>query len=324
MSDVHRRAGIDLEARRVLVADLRGSEQEQDLTVPPNCEGLGRIRHFRRRASSYWPANPLPIDPVVRALGLDPTEVLRAQVFQNAICNWRCWYCYVPFNLLSAPRAHSKWATAADLLDLYERETPFAPVIDLSGGQPDLTPEWVVWMIQELVARRLADRVYLWSDDNLSNDFFWRFLSDAQRELIVSHPMYSRVCCFKGFSSESFSFNTMAKPELFERQFDLMGRLIATGMNLYGYVTFTTPSRTNLASQMSVFVDKLQALHANLPLRIVPLEIQPFSPVKARLDAARSDAIVIQREVVDLWVAELDRRFSSADRRQAIVDVPLN
>jgi len=53
-------------------------------------------------------------------------------------------------------------------------------MIDLSGGQPDLTPEWIPWMMEELNNRGLTDKVYLWSDDNLSNDYFWKYLSDAE------------------------------------------------------------------------------------------------------------------------------------------------
>ena len=65
-------------------------------------EGFGRIRHFRRSTSPGWPSNPLPIDPACKFLGTPAEDVARAQVFQNAVCNWRCWYCFVPFELLSA------------------------------------------------------------------------------------------------------------------------------------------------------------------------------------------------------------------------------
>ena len=94
-SDFLRRRSIDLERRKVLVARLQGSEQERDLTVPANCNGYGRIHHFRRETSDGWPQNPLPMDPASKALGIGKSDVLRAQVFQHASCNWRCWYCYV-------------------------------------------------------------------------------------------------------------------------------------------------------------------------------------------------------------------------------------
>src|SRR5437867_5484801 len=107
--------------------------------------------------------NPLPIDPACRALGLPKTDILRAQVFQNAACNWRCWYCYVPYELLAAKEELGEWHTAASLVRRY-LEVPDRPaVIDLTGGQPDLTPEWVAWVLEELRRRGLDRAVYVWS-----------------------------------------------------------------------------------------------------------------------------------------------------------------
>lgn len=321
MSTVHRTAGVDLATQKVLIAVLSGTEQEKDLSVPVNCEGVGRIRRFRRHHSAAWLSNPLPIEPVAKALGLGILTSMRAQVFQNAICNWRCWYCYVPFPLLSASRQHSRWLSAAELVELYLKEPDPAPVIDLSGGQPDLVPEWIVWMMEELIRRGLERTVYLWSDDNLSNDYFWKFLSERQRETIATYPFYSRVCCFKGFNRDSFSFNTMAAPELFDQQFDLMKRLIGTGMDVYGYVTLTARSASGLAGEIRGFVDRLQEVNENLPLRMVPLEIQPFTPVVGRLNEERRQAVGIQAEAVALWSAEMDARFSDGLRSLNVTDV---
>ena len=89
----------------------------------------------------------------------------------------------------------------------------------------------------------IQDEVYLWSDDNLSCDHFWRFLTTAQQEFVASYPNYGRVACFKGFDPQSFAFNSQRGKEWFERQFELMSRLVGSGMDVYGYVTLTTPKR---------------------------------------------------------------------------------
>ena len=128
----------------------------------------------------------MPIDPACKALGTGSVDVLRAQVFQNAVCNWRCWYCYVPFALLSGNPTHSEWLAPTTMIDLYLDQPDPPRVIELTGGQPDLTPEWVPWMMAELRSRKLERSVYLWSDDNLSSNYFWRYLSDASRELVAS------------------------------------------------------------------------------------------------------------------------------------------
>lgn len=319
----YRAVAVDTGRQRILVTNLSGSAQEPDLSEPPNCGGYGRVRHFQRKANSGWPSNPLPIDPACQALGLPSTDVLRAQVFQNAVCNWRCWYCFVPFNLLAANPKHSGWLSATELTDLYLGEENPAQMIDLTGGQPDLVPEWIPWMMAELRTRGREKDVYLWSDDNLSNDYFWRFLSDADRDLIRSYPSYGRVCCFKGFDAASFSFNTKAAPALFDRQFDLMRRFVMTGIDLYAYATFTTPSVHGLGNAMRVFVDRLQQIHPNLPLRTVPLRIEVFSPVRSRLNDDRGAALAYQDDVIASWGEELERRYSALERGRCMTDVSL-
>lgn len=318
--------------KRVLISRIAGSEQETDLSVPPNCDGFGRVRHFRRHQNQQWPSNPLPIDPASRALQLRPEDELRAQVFQLAACNWRCWYCFVPFELLSGRPSTGNWFTADELLDLYLAEaTPVRPrMIDLTGGQPDLVPEWVLWTMQSIRGRGLEGSLYLWSDDNLSNDYFWTHLSDSDRDFIAGFNGYGRVACFKGFDSASFAFNTDASPELFERQFDLFKRLLSTGIDLYAYVTLTCPDLAEIAQKIRLFVDRLQGIHDDLPLRTIPLQVARFRVVESRLTAparsrrfSGSDPIENQLVAVDCWRRELEDRYSADRRATPITDLPL-
>jgi uncharacterized Fe-S cluster-containing radical SAM superfamily protein len=308
---------------RLLVTDFRGSQQEQDLTVRSNCDGLGRVRHFRRHTSAGWPPNPLPIDPASRFFGTVPGDILRAQVFQNAVCNWRCWYCFVPFNLLAAHPKHSRWVTADELVGLYLSEPDRPPMIDLSGGQPDLVPEWVPWTMRALRERGLEGSVYLWSDDNLSNDYIWQYLDEDDLELMRSFRGYGRVGCFKGFDAASFAFNTAADASLFDRQFDLFDRLIGLGVDMYAYATLTAPSADSVADRVARFVDRLQAVSPLLPLRVVPLEVELFTPVHARLTPVRRESLVHQQHAVEAWNRELDLRFSSTQRGLPITEIML-
>jgi uncharacterized Fe-S cluster-containing radical SAM superfamily protein len=318
-----RARSIRPETRELLISRIDGSAQEADLSEPPNCAGYGRIRHFRIQTPAPWPANPLPMVPAAYRLGTSPNQVSNAQVFQNASCNWRCWYCFVPFNLLAANEAHSAWLTPDQLVRLYlaEDEQPF--VIDCSGGQPDLIPEWVPWMMEALTAHGLADQVYLWSDDNLSNDYLWRYLTAEQLQTVASYQMYGRVCCFKGFNAESFAFNTKAAPELLDRQFDLLGRLLSLGIDLYAYATFTAPQAAGLADDMRRFVDRLQAIHPNLPLRLVPLRIEAFGVVQPRVCDIHERAMIIQEEAVIAWNEEITQRFTDRERKAPMPAVSL-
>jgi len=121
------------------------------------------------------------------------------------------------------------------------------------------------------------------------------------------------VACIKGFDTESFAFNTTAAPELSDRQFTLFARLLATGMDLYGYATFTTRSAGGIAAKMRAFTDRLQRIAEHLPLRVVPLEIQVWGPVAPRMRADRHASLGLQQEAVAVWRDELTRRFAPSD-----------
>jgi hypothetical protein len=177
-------------------------------------------------------------------------------------------------------------------------------------------------MIQALADRGVGD-VYVWSDDNLSNDYFRRYLTDVQRELVAAYPRYGRVCCFKGFDAESFAFNTSAAPGLFDRQFELFSRLLATGMDLYAYATFTAPANDRIGERMARFVDRLQQICHSLPLRTVPLEIQVWGPVAPRINPARQAALQVQAEAIKAWDTEIESRFAPADRHRPINEITL-
>lgn len=326
LSEQLRAKVVRLAEERVFITDFNGTSQVQDLSAPPNCGGLGRVRHFKRDAyCGDWTPNPLPIDPAAAALGLDPGAELIAQVFQLGACNLRCWYCFVPYSLLTVNPKHGKWLSADDLIDLYLAEHVRAAMIDLTGGHPDLAPEWVVWMMKALRRRGLEGKVFLWSDDNLTTDYFWTALSESDRALIATFAGYGRVACFKGFDERSFSFNTRAAPDRFTRQFDLMDRMIRTGIDHYAYVTLTTPTTEDLDGAMKRFVDRLQTIHPLLPLRTVPLRVHPFEVVKRRLSATdwRITAFGYQHAALQAWLGELESRFTPSQRNEQINRVAL-
>ena len=317
------------ETRELLVARLGGSDQEADLTEPPNCGGVGRLRHFRRATSQGWPSNPIPIDPAERFLGRDLGEVAVAQVFQNLACNWRCWYCYVPFNLLSGDVSRGEFCTASELVRRYLEESDPPPIIDISGGQPDLVPEWTLDTLRAVNAAGIQNDTFVWSDDNLSSDYMWRYLTKEEVRWMADQPNHSRVGCFKGFDEESFVFNTRAHRSFFSEQFELFRRLCQDGFDLYGYITLTSPSDSNIEAGVVDTLDRLQDVHQYAPLRVVPLEIISFGTVKDRLNRkpdllAPANAALIHQEIaIAVWNIEMERRFTDAERAVNICDVEI-
>jgi organic radical activating enzyme len=315
---------VDATNQRLLISRLSGSAQEPDITKPINCDGFGRLRHFRLETAKGWPANPLPIVPACRALRIEePLSVMRAQVFQLAACPWRCWYCFVPYSHLRADPRVSKWMTCDEMVAAYANLPERPQIIDLSGGSPDLAPEWPIWMMQALRKQGLEDEVYLWSDDNLSTSYLLDCLSQKELDLLRGYRNYGRVCCFKGFNEASFVFNTRARSEDYERQFQIARETIRLGIDVYGYVTLTSPSSSGLSSAICEFFDRLQDIAPTLPLRIVPLQIQVFSSMESRVRTLQLRSMEIQEEVIWHWSSEMSARFDSNQIKAAIGSFPL-
>jgi uncharacterized Fe-S cluster-containing radical SAM superfamily protein len=314
---------VDLAGKRIRLANLVDTLQERDLTKRPTCGGFGRTHHFYRHLDDRWPENPLPQDPACKALGLPRQDMMRAHVFQIAACNSHCWYCFVPTDLLDGEHERSAWLSAEQMLDLFMKEDGRPCIIDLSGGEPGLAPEWVLWMMRALRASRQESTVYLWSDDNLTCDFFWTALSNDDRAFICSYRQYGKVACLKGYSSGSASFNTGLGRDVFQLQYENLRRYLTLPLDLYVYVTFTTPSIDHVEEEIRCFVDRLQELDPNLPLRMVPLLIKNYTPTQLRLTDECRAAFANQFVAARCWQSELAERFSQLDLAKNITDISL-
>lgn len=321
-AQVWRNRVLDKAGRRFLLARFSDTDQEKDLSVPANCEGFGRVHHFRRNGRPGWPCNPLPIDPACKALGYPAVDEMTAEVFQLAACTLGCWYCYVPRILLTADEHYAKWFTAEELVSAYDGIVNRPKIIDISGGNPGLAPEWVVWMMRALEDRNLANTTYLWADDNLTVDFS-DGLTPQEQKYVATYPNFGKVGCFKGYDVDSFVFNTGSDETVFARQFEVMSTLVASGVDTYAYVTLTGPHSPNLKDDVARFVDRLSSISPNLPLRTVPLLIKQYTPVAYSMNAQRQDALKHQYKAAECWVSELERRFPTEQRQRRICDIVL-
>jgi uncharacterized Fe-S cluster-containing radical SAM superfamily protein len=314
-----REKSVDRATKAIRMTKFPGSDQATDLSLPPNCGGYGRIHHFRLEPDPNWITNPLPTLPACKYLGVPITDVLLAQVFQLAACDFRCWYCFVDFELLSASPKHSDTVTPRELLQKMLDEKVNSQVMDLSGGQPELVPEYVLWFLEARKELGLEQSHFVWADDNLSTDNTWRYLTDKEIEFMVQAPGFARVGCLKGFDAESFTFNTRADGALFDRQIELLGRYVRAGFDQYGYITITTMNTDDLQGKMARLLDAIQnRLHPNFPLRIVPLRIFGFN---ANANRYNPEAETNQFRALEAWLAEMQRRFSAEALAVPITEV---
>ena len=314
-----REKSIDRQARAIRMTKFPGSAQATDLSLPPNCGGFGRIHHFRLEPDPNWVTNPLPTLPTCKYLGLPVTDVLLAQVFQLSACDFRCWYCFVDFSLLAADPKHSDMVTPKQLLQMMLDEKVNSQVVDLSGGQPELVPEYVLWFLEARKELGLEQSHFVWADDNLSTDYTWRYLSETEIAFMAQAHGFARVGCLKGFDAESFTFNTRADGALFDQQIELLGRFVAAGFDQYGYITITTMNTDDLPGKMARLLDEIQnRVHPNFPLRIVPLRIFGFN---ANANRYIQQAEANQFRALEAWLAEVQRRFSATELSTPITEV---
>ena len=312
---------IDSAQHGIRIAKFSGSAQERDLSSPTNCGGLGRLHHFSETPTEAWVSDPLPILPAAKALRLDADAVRIAQVFHVAACNLACWYFFVPDDMLRAAPRFSEFTTPRHVLEQFAQLPDRPKVLDLSGGNPGLTPEWVLWTVRELRALGLEQEVYLWSDDNLTVNLYPSVLAPAEIEEIRTYSNYGSVGCFKGFDGASFAFNTGAAPELFDVQFAVFESLMAYGWDLYGYVTLTSPPSDQVGASVERFFERLRAIDENLPLRVVPLEIKSFSPTQRRMNPLRESALAVQYQALSVWLRKLDEQYPGPLRKLPICSV---
>ena len=301
---------VDLENKSVLLARLDGTLQSQDNYTKANCLGLGRTRIFTNYGMHLSNVRTIGGHPIPFLRGHPPTTKLRSQVFQLAGCNLRCWYCYVDDKLLSARPLNGEYVSASDIVDMYLNVPNRPIVIDLSGGQPDLVPEWTFWVLEELDRRGLRGNVLVWQDDNLSTELVWDVLTVSQIEFMASFDGHSRVGCFKGFDPVSFAYNTSATIDLFDRQFIVFERLLKSGFDLYAYATFTSPPDHCTKDHIKCFMDRLQAIHPLLPLRTIPLRVRKFNATTDRMNEKHERAFDEQHRAGYYWDSLLSERFT--------------
>lgn len=318
-----RKSLINLENHSVLISKLDQSDQAVDIH-DINSDGFGRIWHKSVIPETKWGEVVLPHYPAAWKLDISIEEASVIQVYQLAGCNYRCWFCYVDYSLLKADIKKGSYFTADELISKYEATNPKAKVIRLSGGQPDLVPEWCLWIMKALEARNLHKSTYLWIDDNLSSYYAWEYLSSADIDYMLTYKNFGRVGCIKGIDQEAFAYNTKAPKEHFDRQIDVLGKMVKTGFDMYVYLIMTVESTSNLKDRISLLLDKLQNIHPNLPLRVSPLKIKPFSPTVGRMNLDQQVSLEASQFVtLSVWNNLIGERFSKEQLMQKCYQVSI-
>ena len=331
---------IDLVNKKVLIASFEDTSQLKDI---PQTQRMGdhfRVKIYTKRKEIEQGLDNFRREPAAIAaerLGEPPSYFSKEDkrnwqgpriaecnaVFLGQIngCNLRCWQCYVDDRNNSANPEYGKFFSAEEILIQFlieSRKAQFLTdsdrklnILRISGGDPFLVPEIIVWMIEAVQNFGLEDFIYLWVDTNLTvGDFYWKYLSDEQRTKIRNFKNIGFMGCYKGYDEESFTKTCGAAPKFLQEQFKTHRRLIEEGLDVYTYLYPLTYSEPYLREKIIGFMNKLQKeINKYAPLRLTTPCVKKYSPTEMRLTPERERALVLQYPAIEIWKQEIERRF---------------
>jgi uncharacterized Fe-S cluster-containing radical SAM superfamily protein len=296
---------------RILLVNFSESGQEKDISSGINCEGFGR-KHTPPVWSEKWIRTRERILPAATKLGVRAEEVSICQVFQVAGCNFRCWFCYLTDEMRQAT-CKAGYLTTDEMLHKLLKDPSPPRVLVLSGGSPDLVPEWLPLILKSIQKRNLENYFYVWWDTNLSTYFLWTYLSSSDWNLVKNFRNLGIQATLKGITPYNFYENTGVQPRYFYRQLDILSKLIRSGLDVYPFLTLTISQIDNIQEDVAHFMDLLQKIHPLLPLKTTPLEIKVYTPTRRRMNPQREQMLKNQYIALSFWLAELRKRFSEKD-----------
>lgn len=327
---------INLEKKTVYCADFTATRQKKD------CENIKikgvrlvigkafRAKMYTTPKSKEYPSFVQPAEVAGRKLGVPIEECNKTFLFQVKGCNLGvglfrgigCWFCYVDNNNLIPNSIGGINLTAKEILLNYlaEARRKFygsteerINVLRVSGGEPTIVPEIIIWLIDEIKRIDLQNHIYLWVDTNLlTGNLFWEALGEEGIKEIRDFPNIGFCGCYKGFDAESFYDNLKINPRFFQEQFKMHKKLIESGFDVYSYFDSTCRSIRNLEKRMDSFLVRLQKeVGRKAPLRVTSLQIKDwYRTTASRIGPEELEALENQWKVIDAWEQTLKRHFT--------------
>lgn len=298
--------------KEVMLAKIPPEEVQGSKYAHINCDGYGLVRRSVT-ARPDWPKIDIVPELAAAKLGVTESETMSTQIFRDGICNFRCWYCFVDYKYMAANPRYGQFMTADNMVEMYATEQDRPKVLCLSGGQPDLLPEWTKWTMEALEARGMDKNTYLWQDDNLSSDSLWRHMSRPDIDYMRQYRNYGRAACLKGISPQSFYENTGSAPQNFETQLRTLKGIVDEGFDVYPYLVMLTSDLQAAHTDVRSLVDRLQQIHHYLPLKVFPSKVVEFPQTTRRMQPQQHNMLTNQSDVLDIWSEELAQRYSGPE-----------
>lgn len=307
---------------KFLICKILYNNLESKKNLKVNLDDFGRIRTFIRDKFEDWNSDPIPMDIISKKFNYKKLDKVDVQMIEVAKCNLHCWWCYLPDEIRRINDNYMKWFSVEELVNLLTRDNSSCKSVYLSGGNPELVPEFIYSFMKELDKRNLSEKIFLWSDDVLTTDYLINF--DKEKiDYMVKYNNYAKICCLKGFDEESFAFNTLLDSGVFKEQLHRLKKYIEMGFDVYCYIILTCNSLEKAKVKVKKLIKQLQDISYNLPLRVIPIKIETFSAVIPRLNDEREKAILNQYEVLNIWNKEIKKIYNEDEINKNIAEIEI-
>jgi len=238
----------------------------------------------------------------------DPRNYNKVFTIQVSGCTFGCNYCYVPPEINAADPKLGKFFSAKEILEYFflaksKTKEPMN-IVRISGGEPTIIPEIILDIYSEI---EKIKGIYLWIDTNLSTTKYLEKLESDLKDIMKKRNV-GVVGCFKGVSKEDFALLTGVKQEFYEKQFETAKLFLNWKTDFYVYLPALV-YENNIEQKTMAFINRLQELNNNLPLRTEILIIKKYPGavrnMKLRAKEGRPVPKVDQKIFFDLWYNKL-------------------
>jgi len=270
---------------------------------------IGEIKKLEYQNPPYSAANAFGRETK------DPKDYNKVFAVQVSGCTYSCNFCYVPPEINLANPTFGKFFSPKEIIEYFlsakSKSKEPMNVIRITGGEPTIIPEIIIDIYNEIEKRDL--RVYLWIDTNLSTN---KYLENIESDLksIVQKRNVGVVGCFKGVCKEDFSMLTGAEPKFYEKQFETAKLLLSWKTDFYVYLPALVYAN-NTERKVGEFIEMLQILNKNLPLRVEMLIIKDYPGaiinIRQKEKEGRPMPKTDQKIVFDLWYNKLLPKYYS-------------
>ena len=246
-------------------------------------------------------------------------------------CNFRCWYCYCDDALLNG--MNLVYLTPEELVDRFIQQRISdnpqglqSNVLRISGGEPFLAPELILGCLEEVRRRGLDDRIFIWTETNLSP-----FLKESTSgpPIIEKWVNLDKLSCFRNFALHPCVHGTSPKnlheickvdEKWFGGLLEGLNTLIQHKIDIYP--TFS-PNMCPPGDVEDLF-KRLTSINKYLPLRFALIEYHlDYPSVLMRHEAQQHLTVYNKYLVIKKWNELLLKTYGMSYAEKPRQEVPL-